>query len=124
MRKVIFEDLYTYANKYYKDVARRSSKPITKTLADIAKGSPEVYNKPGDSTFLPYPGDAIIEKLGLCYVDITDAAELITLLLQNPSVEYDTKTKKMMYKKLKKIKDLLQSVSDDLDKESTIKKSV
>ena len=45
MNDILFEDLYTYTNKYYKDQARRSARPITKTLADIAKNSPEEYNK-------------------------------------------------------------------------------
>ena len=48
MNDILFEDLYTYTNKYYKDVAARSARPITKTLADIAKNSPEEYNKQTD----------------------------------------------------------------------------
>ena len=115
MNDILFEDLYTYTNKYYKDVAARSARPITKTLGDIAKNSPEEYNKQ-TSNMIPYPGEAIVETLGTSYTKLSDAGQLISQLFHNPSIEYDDKTKKTVELKLKKAMDIIKSISKDLDK--------
>jgi hypothetical protein len=115
MNDILFEDLYTYTNKYYKDQARRSARPITKTLADIAKNSPEEYNKQS-SNMIPYPGDAIVEALGNTFTKASDAAYLIDQLFNNPAVTYDDKTQKIVKLKLNKVMEIIKSISKDLDK--------
>jgi len=114
MSDTLFEDLYTYTNKYYKDVAARSARPITKTLADIAKNSPEEYNKQ-TSNLIPYPGEAVVETLGTSYAKLSDAGQLIGELFNNPSVNYSDETKKRINLKLKKAMDIIKSISKDLD---------
>ena len=115
MSDILFEDLYTYTNKYYKDVAARSARPITKTLADIAKNSPEEYNKQV-SNLIPYPGDSIVETLGTSYTKLSDAGQLIGQLFNNPSTNYSDADKKNISLKLKKAMDIIKSISKDLDK--------
>ena len=115
MNDILFEDLYTYTNKFYKDQARRSAKPITKTLADIARNSPEEYNKQ-TSNLSPFPGDAIIEALGTMFTGASDTSQLIDQLFENPSVQYDDRTKKIVKLKLNKIMETIKSISKDLDK--------
>ena len=115
MSDTLFEDLYTYTNKYYKDVAARSARPITKTLADIAKNSPEEYNKQ-TSNIIPYPGEAIVETLGTSYTKLSDAGQLLNDLFNNPSTNYSDETKKTVSLKLKKAMDIIKSISKDLDK--------
>lgn len=117
MSDILFEDLYTYTNKYYKDVAARSARPITKTLADIAKNSPDKYNTQ-TSNLMPYPGDAIIETLGTSYTKLSDAGQLISQLLNNPSTNYDDNAKKSISLKLKKAMELIKSISKDLDNDT------
>ena len=114
MSDTLFEDLYTYTNKYYKDVAARSARPITKTLADIAKNSPEEYNKQ-TSNLIPYPGEAIVETLGTSYTKLSDAGQLLNDLFNNPSTNYSDETKKTVSLKLKKAMDIIKSISKDLD---------
>lgn len=115
MNDILFEDLYTYTNKFYKDQAKRSARPITKTLADIAKNSPEEYNKQ-ISNMVPYPGDAVVETLGNAFTKTSDAAYLIDQLFNNPSINYDDETKKAVILKLNKVMELIKSISKDLDK--------
>jgi hypothetical protein len=115
MNDILFEDLYTYTNKFYKDQAKRSARPITKTLADIAKNSPEEYNKQ-ISNLVPYPGDAVVETLGNAFTKTSDAAYLIGQLFDNPSINYDDETKKAVTLKLNKVMELIKSISKDLDK--------
>ena len=115
MKDILFEDLYTYTNKYYKDQARRSARPITKTLADIAKNSPEEYNKQS-SNMIPFPGDAIVEALGNAMRYTSDSKYLIAQLFDNPSVTYDKETVEKVNTKLKNVWDTLKSISNDLDK--------
>lgn len=114
MKDILFEDLYTYTNKFYKDQAKRSAGPITKTLSDIIKGSPEEYNKQ-TSNFIPYPGNAIIDSLGIMFTKTSDVSQLIDQLFNNPSTNYDEKTQKDIKMKLNKIMIILKSLSKDLD---------
>ena len=114
MNDILFEDLYTYTNKYHKDVAARSARPITKTLADIAKTSPNEYNKV-NAPMIPYPGEAVIEALGNAYTKTSDATYLVSQLFDNPTINYSDKTKSNVNKKLKKVMDILKSISIDLD---------
>ena len=119
MSDILFEDLYTYTNKYYKDVAARSARPITKTLADIAKNSPEEYNKQVSNLIL-YPGDAIVETLGTSYTKLSDAGQLINDLFGNPSANYSDETKKTI-KALNLSHHFLQQLSD-IDNEEDLAK--
>ena len=114
MSDILFEDLYTYTNKYHKDAAARSARPITRTLADIAKTSPNKYNNVS-APLIPYPGDAIVEALGNAYTKTSDATYLISQLFDNPSVNYSDETKSKVNKKLNKIMDMIKSISIDLD---------
>lgn len=114
MKDILFEDLYTYTNKYYKDVAARSARPITKTLADIAKTSPEEFNNIKASS-IPYPGEAIIESLGGAYTKLSDVNHLLMQLFDNPSTTYDDKTKEKIFLKLTKIMNAIKSLPNDLD---------
>lgn len=118
MNDILFEDLYAYSNKYYKDVAARSARPVTKTLADIAKTSPEEYNKQ-ISNMIPYPGDAIIEALGGAYTKASDASYLIGQLFDNPTLNYSDENKELVKKKLQKVMEIIQSISKDLDQNDT-----
>lgn len=119
MKDILFEDLYTYTNKYYKDVAARSSRPVTKTLADIAKTSPEEFNNI-KSPNIPYPGEAIIESLGGAYTKMSDVNYLCMQLFENPSTKYNEKTKKLVFLKLQKIMNIIKSLPKDLDNETNI----
>ena len=114
MKGILFEDLYKYTNKYWKDVKSRHVRPTTKTLADIAKASPETYNQV-KSDLVPFPGDHLIEQLGAAYKSISDANALVSQLFENPSVHLDEKVVKSTTLKLQKIQDLIKSVSEDLD---------
>ena len=114
MNDILFEDLYTYTNKYYKDVAARSARPVTKTLADIVKNSPDQYNKQA-SNMVPYPGDAVVEALGAVYTKTSDASYLIGQLFGNPTLNYSDETKALVKKKLQKVMEIIQSISKDLD---------
>ena len=114
MKGILFEDLYMYTNKYWKDVKSRHVRPTTKTLADIAKASPETYNKV-KSELVPFPGDHAVEQLGSAFKSISDAAYLLNQLFENPSVRSDKKTQKNVNLKLQKIQELIKSVTDDLD---------
>ena len=118
MNDILFEDLYTYTNKFYKDQARRSARPITKTLADIAKNSPQEYNKQV-SNLVPFPGEAVVEALGNAFTKTSDAAYLISQLFDNPSINYEDKTKELVNLKLNKVMEILKSISKDLDKNDT-----
>ena len=114
MKGILFEDLYMYTNKYWKDVKARHVRPTTKTLADIAKASPETYNKI-QADLVPFPGDHVITQLGEAFKSISDATHLLNQLFENPTVKTDEKTKKSVNLKLHKIQDLIKSISDDLD---------
>ena len=114
MKGILFEDLYKYTNKYWKDVKSRHVRPTTKTLADIAKASPRTYNKV-KADFMPFPGDHIIEQLGNAYKNISDTTYLLNQLFENPSTHMNEKAIKSANKKLQKIQELIQSVSGDLD---------
>jgi hypothetical protein len=115
MKDILFEDLYAYANKWHKDAASRSARPITKTLNDIAKNHPDEVNKPSD-TFIPHPGTAIVEALGNAMRYTSDSKYLIAQLFDNPSVTYDKETVEKVNNKLKNVWDTLKSISNDLDK--------
>ena len=93
MKGILFEDLYKYTNKYWKDVKSRHVRPTTKTLADIAKASPDTYNQV-KANLVPFPGDHLIEQLGAAYKSISDANALISQLFENPSVHLDEKNVK------------------------------
>ena len=114
MKGILFEDLYMYTNKYWKDVKSRHVRPTTKTLADIAKASPETYNKV-KADLVPFPGDHAVEQLGSAFKSISDATYLLNQLFENPIVTSDEKTQVSVNKKLQKIQDLIKSVSEDLD---------
>ena len=114
MKGILFEDLYKYTNKYWKDVKSRHVRPTTKTLADIAKASPETYNQV-KADLVPFPGDHLIEQLGSAFKSISDATYLLNQLFENPVVTSDEKTQVSVNKKLQKIQDLIKSVSEDLD---------
>ena len=114
MKGILFEDLYKYTNKYWKDVKSRHVRPTTKTLADIAKASPDTYNQV-KSNFMPFPGDSIVEQLGSAFKNITETTYLINQLFENPSVHLKEKTVKSATLKLHKIQELIKSVSEDLD---------
>lgn len=114
MKGILFEDLYMYTNKYWKDVKSRHVRPTTKTLADIAKASPETYNKV-KSDLVPFPGDHVIEQLGRAFQNISDATQLLNQLFENPVVKTDEKTKKTVNLKLQKIQEIIKSIGDDLD---------
>ena len=118
MKGILFEDLYKYTNKYWKDVKSRHVRPTTKTLADIAKASPKTYNRV-KADLMPFPGDHLIEQLGSAYKSISDATALVTQLFENPSVHLDEKIVKSATLKLQKIQDLIKSVSEDLDHDET-----
>jgi len=114
MKGILFEDLYMYTNKYWKDVKSRHVRPTTKTLADIAKASPETFNKV-KADLVPFPGDHAVEQLGSAFKSISDAQLLLNQLFENPSVKSDPQTKKSVNLKLQKIQDIIKSVTDDLD---------
>ena len=118
MKGILFEDLYKYTNKYWKDVKSRHVRPTTKTLADIAKASPETFNKV-KAVLTPFPGDHLIEQLGAAFKNISDSAYMINQLCENPAVHIDEKIHKSVNKKLHKIQDLIQSVAADLDHDET-----
>ena len=118
MKGILFEDLYMYTNKYWKDVKSRHVRPTTKTLADIAKASPETYNKV-KADLVPFPGDHAVEQLGTAFKNISDAQLLLNRLFENPTVRSDEKTQKSVNLKLQKIQDLIKSVTDDLDHDGT-----
>ena len=114
MKGILFEDLYKYTNKYWKDVKSRHVRPTTKTLADIAKASPETYNQV-KAEFIPFPGDHLIEQLGSAFKSISDSTYLLNQLFENPTVHVNEEIKKSINIKLHKIQDLIKSVSEDLD---------
>ncbi len=114
MKGILFEDLYMYTNKYWKDVKSRHVRPTTKTLADIAQASPETYNKV-KADLVPFPGDHAVEQLGAAFKSISDAQYLLNQLFENPTVKSQDKTKKSVNLKLQKIQDLIKSISEDLD---------
>ena len=114
MKGILFEDLYMYTNKYWKDVKARHVRPTTKTLADIAKASPETYNKV-KADLVAFPGDHAVEQLGSAFKSISDATYLLNQLFENPTVTSDEKTQVSVNNKLQKIQDLIKSVADDLD---------
>ena len=118
MKGILFEDLYMYTNKYWKDVKSRHVRPTTKTLADIAQASPETYNKV-KADLVPVPGDHAVEQLGAAFKSISDAQYLLNQLFENPTVKSQDKTKKSVNLKLQKIQDLIKSVTDDLDHDSS-----
>ena len=114
MKGILFEDLYKYTNKYWKDVKSRHVRPTTKTLDDIAKSSPETYNQV-QATFVPFPGDHIIEQLGTAFKNISDTTYLLNQLYENPSVHLDEKVVKSANNKLQKVQELIKSIAADLD---------
>ena len=118
MKSILFEDLYKYTNKYWKDVKARHVRPTTKTLADIAQASPETYNKI-KADLVPFPGDHVVEQLGSAFKNVSDATYLLNQLFENPSVKADKKTQKNVNFKLQKIQDLIKSITDDLDRDGT-----
>ena len=118
MKGILFEDLYKYTNKYWKDVKSRHVRPTTKTLDDIAKASPATYNQIS-ADIVPFPGDHLIEQLGSAFTNISDATYLLNQLFDNPSVHLDEKIVKSANLKLQKIQDLIKSVSEDLDHDET-----
>ena len=118
MKGILFEDLYKYTNKYWKDVKSRHVRPTTKTLADIAKASPATFNQV-KADFMPFPGDSIVEQLGAAFKSVSDTTYLLNQLTENPSVHLDEKVVKSVNLKLQKIQDLIKSVSEDLDHDET-----
>jgi len=118
MKGILFEDLYMYTNKYWKDVKSRHVRPTTKTLADIANASPETYNKV-KADLVPFPGDHAVEQLGSAFKSISDAQYLLNQLFENPTVNSKPETQKSVNLKLQKIQDLIKSVADDLDHDSS-----
>lgn len=114
MKGILFEDLYMYTNKYWKDVKSRHVRPTTKTLSDIAKASPETYNKV-KADLVPFPGDHVVEQLGTAFKNISDASYLLNQLFENPVVKTNDKTKKSVNNKLQKIQDIIKSITEDLD---------
>ena len=118
MKGILFEDLYMYTNKYWKDVKARHVRPTTKTLADIAQASPETYNKV-KADLVPFPGDHPVEQLASAFKSISDAQYLLNQLFENPTVKNHPKTQKSVNLKLQKIQDLIKSVTDDLDHDSS-----
>jgi len=118
MKGILFEDLYKYTNKYWKDVKSRHVRPTTKTLDDIAKASPETFNQVS-AELMPFPGDHLIEQLGGAFKNISDATYLLNQLFENPSVHLDEKIVQSATLKLQKIQDLIQSVSKDLDRDES-----
>jgi len=118
MKGILFEDLYMYTNKYWKDVKSRHVRPTTKTLADIAKVSPETYNQV-KTNLKPFPGDHVVEQLGRAFKNVSDATYLLNQLFENPTVKTDEKTQKNVNFKLQKIQDMIKSITDDLDHDGT-----
>ena len=114
MKGILFEDLYKYTNKYWKDVKSRHVRPTTKTLDDIAKASPETYNQV-TATLVPFPGDHIIEQLGNAFKNISDTTYLLNQLYENPSSHLDEKVVKSANNKLQKVQELIKSIAADLD---------
>jgi len=114
MNGILFEDLYKYTNKYWKDVKSRHVRPTTKTLSDVAAASPETYNKV-KADFMPFPGDHLVEQLGGAYKNISDASYMLNQLFENPAVHMKEEVKQSVNLKLQKIQDLIKSISEDLD---------
>ena len=113
MDRILFEDLIAYTNKWHKDTANRIHQKSTKTLSDLTKP-----NEDGKivNTFIPHPGDAIVEALGNAIRFTSDSKYLIAQLFENPSVDYSEETQEKVNSKLKNVYDILSSIANDLDK--------
>ena len=116
-KKVVFEDLIAYTNKWHGDSSARASRSITKSVADVVNDDPTQYNKV-TNTFIPYPGNAIIETLGSISTDTVAVKKLVVQLFDNPAVEYPEETQKRVHEQLKVIWKTVQSIANDLDTNS------
>lgn len=112
---ILFEDLYTYTNKYYKDLANKQSKAIY-TLSDIEKKEKE--QEPPRNTLIPYPGETLIQTLGQLFIKNDEVVYLVNQLFANPASRYSKEDQRDIKRKLKKIKHIINSIILGLDGEN------
>lgn len=113
--KVLLEDTVAYVNDYWKDTQARDAGQQTMTLSQAAN---QLKNHPNNiiDTFLPYPGQQIVDMLGSTHSYISALYLLMQQLFNNPGVNYPEEVQEKSFHYLTSITENLTLLSEELDK--------
>ena len=116
-KKLLEEDQIKMYNKWVRGIATREQKASHVTVADLLQASGRNENDKAPLQ-LPFPLTHIVEDLGGLYLAADNVQAKATQTMQNPVVfesENASKSLKGFIRKCKKIKSIIESMTDNLD---------
>tara|TARA_R110002051_G_C8526707_1_gene468866 strand:+ start:261 stop:665 length:405 start_codon:yes stop_codon:yes gene_type:complete len=119
---LLHEDLTMVSNQYTAGTTR-AHKPVKVSILDIIKSWKDANNTDpeGLSTAKPtlYPlNDAFVERLADEFLRCNDFQNELSTLYRNPAIQDNDRYKKsvkVLFKKFKKIKNIILSMGNDMD---------
>lgn len=115
--KLLEEDQIKMYNKWVRGIATREQKASHVTVQDLLQASGRNENDKAPLE-LPFPLTHIVEDLGGLYLAADNVQAKATQTMQNPVVfesENAAKSLKGFIRKCKKIKSIIESMTDNLD---------
>ncbi len=115
--KLLEEDQIKMYNKWVRGIATREQKASHVTVADLLQASGRNENDKAPLQ-LPFPLTHIVEDLGGLYLAADNVQAKATQTMQNPVVfesENAAKSLKGFIRKCKKIKSIIESMTNNLD---------
>lgn len=115
--KLLEEDQIKMYNKWVRGIATREQKASHVTVQDLLQASGRNENDKAPLQ-LPFPLTHIVEDLGGLYLAADNVQAKATQTMQNPVVfesENASKSLKGFIRKCKKIKSIIESMTDNLD---------
>ena len=116
-RKLLNEDQIKMYNKWVRGIATREQKPSHVTVGDLLQASGRNDNNRAPLQ-LPYPLTHIVEDMGSLYLAADNVQAKATMAKNNPVVtESDNATDSLngFIKKCRRIKYIIEKMTDDLD---------
>ena len=115
--KLLNEDQIKMYNKWVRGIATREQKPSHVTVGDLLQASGRNDNNRAPLQ-LPYPLTHIVENMGSLYLAADNVQAKATMAKNNPVVtESDNAVESLngFIKKCRRIKNIIESMTDDLD---------
>ena len=115
--KLLNEDQIKMYNKWVRGIATREQKPSHVTVGDLLQASGRNDNNRAPLQ-LPYPLTHIVEDMGSLYLAADNVQAKATMAKNNPVVtESDNATESLngFIKKCRRIKTIIEKMTDDLD---------
>lgn len=115
--KLLNEDQIKMYNKWVRGIATREQKPSHVTVGDLLQASGRNDNNRAPLQ-LPYPLTHIVEDMGSLYLAADNVQAKATMAKNNPVVtESDNAVESLngFIKKCRRIKNIIESMTDDLD---------